>query len=428
MGWTLNPHFFCVARTVLPLPPRARGTMAFPPVASRPLLAITIALLAPILLYVLVAHIAGPRAAECAKRDGVISTTPPGCHMIGGQGCPRKLRVALLFSGQPRHVDGIAYEAYSRCVLDRGFAVDVFAFFWRDGGGDGVDASSIADFARLYHPVAVETAPPIPPEVYLRGRTYPRQYDYPATRDKTMKNHMSMYTAMANVFSLWRNVSAALGREYDILIRARSDGVWAACPDLGRLDPDYLYGPNWYPGLPNLVNHILVLPGRDAAAPGSIADTVFNIRDAIDEMYNEGVFFRGRESHVCPRGQERLQESNTTDWGVAVRPRDHAGRDDSARRGPLREKRAGGRPGASGRLPHDHPHCLKKSLPEVRPRAVAAGTTSTTCGPSQEALGGSPGRAARWAVGVAVAAGFLVVTVAGSDRRMGERKMRPGWA
>jgi hypothetical protein len=266
--------------------------MAFPPVASRPLLAIAIALLVPILLYVLVVvHIAAPRAAECAKRDGVISSTPPpGCHMIGSHGCPRKLRVALLFSGQPRHVDGIAYEAYSRCVLDRGFAVDVFAFFWRDGGGDGKDASSIVDFARLYHPVAVETATPIPPEVYLRGRTYPRQYDYPATRDKTMKNHMSMYTAMANVFSLWRNVSAALGREYDILIRARSDGVWAACPDLGWLDPDYLYGPNWYPGLPNLVNHILVLPGRDAAAPGSIAHTVFNIRDAIDEMYDEGVF------------------------------------------------------------------------------------------------------------------------------------------
>lgn len=47
---------------------------------------------------------------------------------------PRRLRVALLFSGQPRNVKGLAAQKMHVCVLNGRFDVDIFAHFWFEPG------------------------------------------------------------------------------------------------------------------------------------------------------------------------------------------------------------------------------------------------------------------------------------------------------
>lgn len=154
------------------------------------------------------------------------------------------------------------------------------------------DPNPIDEFRRLYNPVAVATEPVIPPEGLLRGREYTHAYGYATLGlgNKQWYNFLSLYTGMGRVYGLWRNVSTALGRTYDFVIRTRTDSVWGACPDLSKLDTNLMYAPDWYPGIPNLVNHILVFPGHDAAQPGSIAHTMFNMIDKAYELYDFGIF------------------------------------------------------------------------------------------------------------------------------------------
>jgi hypothetical protein len=184
----------------------------------------------------------------------------------------------------PRLISGIAHDALRRCVLDRDFEVDTYAHFWVEPPSNPSDQNPIDEFRRLYNPTALATEPVIPPEVLLRGREYTHVYV------SLWNNFLSLYTGMGRVYMLFHNVSTALGRTYDFVIRARTDSVWGACPDLAKLDTNLMYAPDWYPGIPNLVNHILVFPGHDATQNGSIAHTMFNMIEKVYDLYDRGIF------------------------------------------------------------------------------------------------------------------------------------------
>jgi hypothetical protein len=218
--------------------------------------------------------------------------TPPPCVPGKDDNCKRKLRVALLFSGLPRLISGIAHDALRRCVLDRDFEVDTYAHIWWEPSSNPNDPNPIDEFRRLYNPVAVATEPVIPPEGLLRGREYTHAYGYATLGlgNKQWYNFLSLYAGMGRVYTLFHNLSTALGRSYDFVIRTRTDSVWGACPDLAKLDTNLMYAPDWYPGIPNLVNHILVFPGRDATQTGSIAHTMFNMIDRVYDLYDAGIF------------------------------------------------------------------------------------------------------------------------------------------
>ncbi len=184
-----------------------------------------------------------------------------------------------------------------------GFEVDAYGYFWfspnvtsYEGHNDHavvVSANALDEFKRLYNPVALVTEPPLDLEAILEGKDYPHQWGYgpPMNHGNRMvRNHLSLYHGMQRVYRLWKKVSAELGRTYDFVIRTRSDAVFAACPDLAKLDPSFFYGPNWYPNTPSLVNHILLFPGSDAAQEGSPAHSIFNIVDFVDALYDDGVF------------------------------------------------------------------------------------------------------------------------------------------
>lgn len=196
-----------------------------------------------------------------------------------------RLRIALIFSGQPRCIDGLAYESFKTCILDR-YDVDVYAHFWSDVDStksSGTTAENIKLFRRLYKPKAIRTDPP------LRGHEYPLQFIQRATTlpishynvlDMTdyhaciLRNCVSMYESMHRSYELCK----ASGETYDWILRARTDAVLLRCPELGALNPNYLYSPQWHSlNDGNMVNIVLIVPP-------SIAEAVFSIRKTIETL------------------------------------------------------------------------------------------------------------------------------------------------
>lgn len=200
-----------------------------------------------------------------------------------------RLKIALLFSGQPRHVAGKAALSFKTCLLDH-YDVDTYAYFWWDNGNDhlaegslvssAISPDSIDVFTQLYHPKAMELHPPIPIRNFVT-HNYPNQYGFKLFGNRIAGNVLSMYAALKGVLGVWQNHSK--GVKYDFVIRARSDAVMRNCPDLNNLPKGFLYGPDWHQHLPLMVNHVLIM------AP-DIAPAVMGVFDRVDALYNEGVF------------------------------------------------------------------------------------------------------------------------------------------
>lgn len=197
-----------------------------------------------------------------------------------------KLRVALVFSGQPRCIDGLAYDSFQRCILSR-YDVDVYAHFWGElesQKSTGCVVDNIEKFKQLYAPKAIRVDDP------LRASDYPLEFvqrasRVPVTRDtiltippsnnsSLLRNCISMYESMHRAYEL----CSASGVTYDWVIRTRSDCVLLRCPELDRLDPSYLYAPQWHPvDQAVLVNIALIFPP-------SLAPDVFAIRKTIEQL------------------------------------------------------------------------------------------------------------------------------------------------
>lgn len=198
-----------------------------------------------------------------------------------------RLRVALLFSGQPRCVDGLSYQAFKTCLLDR-YDVDVYAHFWGDIESDkstGTASANLERFKELYTPKAIRVDPPLRADEFPLPFLQPHS-PVPLTRDNVLtlkaanwaywvRNCVSMYTSMGRVYELFKAESAG---EYDWIIRTRTDCVLLRCPDLTALDRNYLYAPQWHaPQRDILVNHALIVPP-------SLAPAVFSIRERLESL------------------------------------------------------------------------------------------------------------------------------------------------
>jgi hypothetical protein len=196
------------------------------------------------------------------------------------------LKVALLFSGQPRCVDGLSYQSFKTCLLDR-YDVDVFAHFWGDIDSKKSTRTTSANldrFTELYAPKAIRVDPPLRaaefPLAFLQARS-PVPLTPETILDLTSsesaywaRNCVSMYTSMGRVYDVFK----AHGGEYDWMIRARTDCVLLRCPDLEALERNYLYAPQWHPlAQAALVNHALIVPPR-------LAPALFGIRETLDQL------------------------------------------------------------------------------------------------------------------------------------------------
>lgn len=197
-----------------------------------------------------------------------------------------KLRVALIFSGQPRCVGGISYDGFKKCILDR-YDVDVYAHFWEDV--ESAKSTSNADvnielFRKLYKPKSLRVDPPLSAGEFPLKFIQPHS-PIPLTCENILKldpsnwaywvrNCISMYTSMSRAYDIFESADI----KYDWIIRTRTDCVLLRCPRLEALDSHYMYAPDWHgPNNPVIVNHALLLTP-------SVASTLFRIRYTVEEL------------------------------------------------------------------------------------------------------------------------------------------------
>jgi hypothetical protein len=205
-------------------------------------------------------------------------------------------RVAILFSGQPRSVDGISYKSFQKCILEK-YDVDVYAHFWGDiemKKSSGSTYENIETFKRLYNPKAIQVDPPLTPEEYpidfiqkysSTPITRHNVFDIPYDRGWTawVRNCISMYTSMQRVYDVFK---ANTSSDYDWVIRTRTDCVLLRFPRLDSLDGQYMYAPNWHGNHhPVIVNHTLILPPDIAPVMFNLRNTVENLRGNMDEEF-----------------------------------------------------------------------------------------------------------------------------------------------
>ena len=184
------------------------------------------------------------------------------------------MRVALLFSGQPRTVDGITFESIKATFLSR-YQVDVYAHFWRYVDLDkavSTAADNIEKFKNQYSPKATATDRP------LTESEYP-----PNAITSLQKNSYSMYVSMKRVYELFEATNENIA--YDWIVRIRVDSVIYRCPNLTTLPRGYIYAPKWHDNPELVVNHTIIMSPEHAKRFFSIPDTFRQIDGPSDEHY-----------------------------------------------------------------------------------------------------------------------------------------------
>lgn len=258
------------------------------------------------------------------RRSFGASYTPD--ELDAGRTAPRRQRVALVFSGQPRFIHGIAAFAWRECLLDRA-DVDIYAHFWWQGAGGGeyesinggsghVDGDAMTAFFDEYGRNVVQlpealsgtspshaqfaaaikhlrndlnvntsilTEKPIPGQKFVH-RNYPNSWKYDSDGNRAIGNVFSQYASMQRAAYLWSNFSESLGIEYDWVVRARTDVVMKHCPDIDKLEKGYIYMPDWHGASPIVANHAIYMPANLTVA---VMGKAF---DRIDALYDDGVY------------------------------------------------------------------------------------------------------------------------------------------
>lgn len=147
------------------------------------------------------------------------------------------MKLALLFSGQPRFLEGASSQSLKFFYLDK-HQCDVYAHFWfsEDPTTSYITApystlgiltfpSNTMDiFRRLYNPKKLIYEPPLPRSIV--AESYPMLND----TDTTYSN-ISKYTSLQKVFRLVENLD-----EYDFIVAIRSDQILLRMPELDTLD------------------------------------------------------------------------------------------------------------------------------------------------------------------------------------------------
>lgn len=199
-----------------------------------------------------------------------------------------RMRVALLFSGQPRFVDGRSYRSIKEHLLDK-YECTCFCHYWIDdkpmpvAPWSGLNMfmcdKNVGDMIKaLYSPVACRGDPPL-------LATAVTQYTN-TTSPITPYNLSSMYKSM---HECWQLYEAHKDHAFDFYIRLRYDCVILAFPDLHAMHPDALYVADHHPNQPCLANNILCT-GREA-----VMRTVMSIYHSLDNMAAHGVLINDEQ-------------------------------------------------------------------------------------------------------------------------------------
>ncbi len=160
----------------------------------------------------------------------------------------KNLKVAICFSGQPRFLAGESYQTIKKQLLDV-YSCEVFAHLWLSANKEfcypysphlncfkeiKMDPNKVKEeFVKLYSPVKVEFDEP---------REFKEFYtDEERINGYGVKNFPSMFYSVCQSDQL-RQVS---GKQYDFVVRCRTDTLLYTFPDLTELkNKDCIYVPD----------------------------------------------------------------------------------------------------------------------------------------------------------------------------------------
>lgn len=241
-------------------PPAARGIL--PCNTAQAAILITVITGAVIAAALFVSPGAGGiQSSPSRNRLGASDTEPPPQRPYN----PLKPRVAILFSGEPRWVTGISGNIYKHYILDR-YDCDVYGSF---GFKTEINTTQVEVFKAFYNPIAVDTNVDEDfPGLFARmfpPPAAPRYFSlFQAEWYKMFQRQViMMYDSLRRVAITFDRTRGS--REYDWILRARTDSVLTALPNLTTLPRGYLYFGMLHlsRGIPEwLRNEFYILPGN----------------------------------------------------------------------------------------------------------------------------------------------------------------------
>jgi hypothetical protein len=200
------------------------------------------------------------------------------------------MKIALVFSGQPRFVNSKAYLSIHDNLLQK-YNCDIYAHFWFSSnintkyetapwsslGDIQLSEYAIKDFIELYHPIKIEFEEPYS-DSQLVERTYTR-----VNHPREPYNTRSMFISHKKAYSLVINPE-----QYDFIIRIRTDDYIYTLPDLNIIskDKNYVFLQDETRGIIN-DSFAIIRP--------SDAKYIFNGIDIIDTLYDNGTKFNNED-------------------------------------------------------------------------------------------------------------------------------------
>lgn len=194
------------------------------------------------------------------------------------------MKIALVFSGQPRFVDSISYVSIYDKLLSK-YDCDVYAHFWFSSdpntiyetapwstlGNIQFSPNAINDFIELYKPIKI-----IYEEPYDDSKLVNRSYDR-VNHIREPYNTRSMFISHQKAYRLIDDVS-----KYDFIIRIRTDDIIYTIPDLNTLDTskNYVFLQD---------NQRIVINDSFAIMNNKDAKHLFNGIDNIDMLYDNNI-------------------------------------------------------------------------------------------------------------------------------------------
>lgn len=192
------------------------------------------------------------------------------------------LKVALVFSGQPRNVSGPSYESIKSNLLDK-CNCDIYAHFWlsnskgKNSPNNGLTNinkinKNIEDFKRLYNPINIQIEEPL-----VKNKIIGEKYNRFKNDEKgytSIFRSISMMISNKRGFALVKDVHT-----YDFVIHIRTDLYINTMPDINTLSKENIYSPM----RDNKIKYLDILN----IFPSKYAHYYFNGIDIFDLLYNK---------------------------------------------------------------------------------------------------------------------------------------------
>ena len=210
----------------------------------------------------------------------------------------KKLKLALVFSGQPRFYNSKSYKSIKEKIMDI-YDCDVYCHFWWDGKGEGeyipspwnkldpikMDKNVESDLKKMYNPISIKYDLPLDNEDIDNNRYRPHQ-------PSSGYNIRSMYTSMSRAHDLYKQFKI---KDYDFIVRLRYDIFIENFPDLNLYTSNDLILSN------SRDNRTDVIANEIWVCKPEISEYLFNINDYSTTYNKHGIIWNDEElfnSHV----------------------------------------------------------------------------------------------------------------------------------